>query len=87
MLQQQQQRDEQSKKHEAALVQNIAYNTQSTFISYFSNFQVPFDISRDLIMHFSAQYRFDPSRTHLLLSELERHQKNMNYKVTKNDRR
>ena len=67
------------------LAQNIIFNTTSQFICYFVNLKLPFDSSRDLLMHFCKKYELDQGRTHLLLSELESVQKNARYAVTWKD--
>lgn len=53
------------------LAQNIIFNTMSQFITYFVNLKLPFESSRELLMHFCKKYELDQGRTHLLLSELE----------------
>ena len=67
------------------LAQNIIFNTTSQFICYFVNLKLPFDSSRELLMHFCKKYELDQGRTHLLLSELESVQKNSRYAVTWKD--
>ena len=67
------------------LAQNIIFNTQSQFISYFVNLKLPFESSRELLMHFCKKYELDQGRTHLLLSELESVQKNARYAITYKD--
>ena len=67
------------------LAQNIIFNTTSQFISYFVNLKLPFESSRELLMHFCKKYELDQARTHLLLSELESVQKNARYAVTYKD--
>ena len=67
------------------LAQNIIFNTTSQFICYFVNLKLPFDSSRELLMHFCKKYELDQGRTHLLLSELESVQKNARYAVTWKD--
>ena len=41
------------------LAQNIIFNTTSQFICYFVNLKLPFDSSRDLLMHFCKKYELD----------------------------
>jgi len=67
------------------LAQNIIFNTTSQFINYFVNLKLPFESSRELLMHFCKKYELDQGRTHLLLSELESVQKNARYAVTYKD--
>ena len=67
------------------LAQNIIFNTMSQFITYFVNLKLPFESSRELLMHFCKKYELDQGRTHLLLSELESVQKNARYAVTWKD--
>ena len=67
------------------LAQNIIFNTTSQFIAYFVNIKLPFDSSRELLMHFCKKYELDQGRTHLLLSELESVQKNARYAITWKD--
>ena len=57
----------------------------SQFITYFVNLKLPFESSRELLMHFCKKYELDQGRTHLLLSELESVQKNARYAVTWKD--
>jgi len=75
----------QTMKISKVLAQNIIFNTTSTFISYFVNLKLPFESSRELLMHFCKKYELDQGRTHLLLSELESVQKNARYAVTYKD--
>jgi hypothetical protein len=77
---------QQQKEKNAELEKNIAYNTVSNFIERFTAFQLTFEFSRDLILHFSKFYEFENNRVHLLLSELERRQKSQ-YTFTRQDRR
>ena len=64
------------------LAQNIIFNTMSQFIAHFVNLKLPFQQSRELLMHFCKKYELDQSRTHLLLSELESVQKNTRFAIT-----
>ena len=75
----------QTMKISKTLAQNIIFNTTSQFISYFVNLKLPFESSRELLMHFCKKYELDQGRTHLLLSELESVQKNAIYAVTWKD--
>lgn len=67
------------------LAQNIIFNTLSSFIAHFVNLQLPFEQSRELLMHFCKKYELDQGRTHLLLSELESIQKNTRFAITWKD--
>ena len=64
------------------LAQNIIFNTLSQFVGHFVNLKLPFQQSRELLMHFCKKYELDQSRTHLLLSELESVQKNTRFAIT-----
>lgn len=75
----------QTMKISKVLAQNIIFNTTSQFISYFVNLKLPFESSRELLMHFCKKYELDQGRTHLLLSELESVQKNARYAITYKD--
>ena len=69
------------------IAQNIVFNCQSTFSTYFYGLKLPFEQSRELTLHFCKKYELDQSRTHLLLSELEQQQKNQVYRLTAADHR
>ena len=69
------------------IAQNIVFNCQSTFSTYFYGLKLPFEQSRELTLHFCKKYELDQSRTHLLLSELEQQQKNQIYRLTVADHR
>lgn len=75
----------QTMKISKVLAQNIIFNSLSQFITYFVNLKLPFELSRELLMHFCKKYELDQGRTHLLLSELESVQKNARYAVTWKD--
>jgi hypothetical protein len=85
---QQQQKNEPEKKKaqtmriSKVLAQNIIFNTLSQFVGHFVNLKLPFQQSRELLMHFCKKYELDQSRTHLLLSELESVQKNTRFAIT-----
>lgn len=67
------------------IAQNIVFNCQSTFSTFFVGLKLPFEQSRELTLHFCKKYELDQSRSHLLLSELEQQQKNAVYQVTDKD--
>ena len=49
----------QTMKISKVLAQNIIFNTMSQFINYFVNLKLPFESSRELLMHFCKKYELD----------------------------
>lgn len=54
-----------------SLAQNIIFNTISSFLIHFVNYQIELEQSKEVILYFCKKYELDQSRTHLLLSELQ----------------
>ncbi|CAI2372768.1 unnamed protein product [Moneuplotes crassus] len=52
-------------------VMNIMFNVLSVYLRHLSQFKVPLDISKQIILHFCEKYELDKDRTQLILSELE----------------
>jgi hypothetical protein len=46
------------------------------------NFQLSFEISKEVLLFFCNKYELDSNRTHLLLSELESIQKKSRFAIT-----
>ena len=67
------------------MAQNIVFNILSKFLYYFVNFQLAFDISKDILLLFCQKYELDSNRTHLLLSELESIQKKARFVINDKD--
>lgn len=69
------------------LAQNIIFNTISNFIFHFINFNYSLRKSKEVVLFFCKRYELDQSRTHLLLSELESAQNQMNLTLQKDELR
>jgi hypothetical protein len=67
------------------LAQNIIFNSLSKFLYHFVNFQLSFEISREVLLSFCHKYELDHNRTHLLLSELESIQKKTRFSITERE--
>ncbi|CAI2381472.1 unnamed protein product [Moneuplotes crassus] len=50
---------------------NIIFNVLSTYLRHLSQFNVPLDVSKQIILYFCERYDLDKDRTQLILSELE----------------
>lgn len=50
---------------------NITFNVLSSYLHYLSQFRVPLEVSKSMLLYFCERYELDKDRTQLLLSELE----------------